>query len=335
MFTLFKYLFRNANQKEFLGANLDTRVESEKVNDVYLHDIVASINTVNWIAKPVIRTFPVYNQYQTYMCGANALSKALGIVYSLSYKTYVPFSRSDIYQRRFNRPGAGMALSDMFKIASDGVTLEQLTPKELYTDSDADNLVIENFKRDVGKIFAVNNGVYVRVNIDDIASVIQTTGKGVIIATFFNSGEWSKQFPNIVDKYLTKENALRHFVVVTDFTLVDGKKYLVAEDSAHFGGLNQRYLSEEWVNNRVYDAGYTMNFKFENGISGKPSYDGTIISVQKCLRFEGLFPVNVDYFENFGPTTRIAVGNFQKKYGLTFTQTLNDTTINKLKMLYP
>ncbi len=280
--------------------------------------------------------FPVYNQNQTSMCGANALSKALGIAYTTSYGSFIPFSRADIYQRRINKPEAGMTFPDMFKIASEGVTLEQLTPKELHSDSDADNLQIESFKREVGKVFSTNSGIYLANDIDTIASVIQTTGKGVILLTYFNAGEWSKEYPTIVDLGLNVVTALRHFVVAVDFTLVNGIKYLVVEDSAWFGGLNRRYVSEEWVKKRVYSAGYPMNFKFMVGGVKRPVYDGlTVISAQECLRFEGLFPVNVKLFEGVGPTTRKALKSFQSKYYLPQTSQLDATTIKKLHQLFP
>jgi len=337
MFTLLKYLLRNENPPTYLGANLDVRSVEEKSNDIHFKDIVASANAVDWTTKTNLRSFPVYNQYNTAMCGANALSKALGIAYSTSYKSYVGFSRADIYQRRFNKPSGGMSLPDMFKIASEGVTLEQLTPLDIRKDSDADNLVIESFKRDVGKVFSVSGGAYLSNDIETIASVIQTTGKGVILLTYFNSGEWSKETPYIVDLGLTVLKGIRHFVTAVDFTLKDGKKYLVIEDSAWFGGINRRFISEEWVNKRVYAAGYPINFKFSQGsTSTKPSFDGSIISVQKCLRYEGLFPNNISYVESLGPITKKALALFQSKHGLMpLTSTLSPETISKLKELYP
>jgi len=50
--------------------------------------------------------------------------------------------------------------------------------------------------------------------------------------------------------------------------------------------------------------------------SGRPRYTGSIISLQKCLRAEGFFPNEIEYTENFGPITRQAVIEFQRKYKL-------------------
>lgn len=335
MFTVLKYLLRTNNQQSFLGALLDNRSDKEKENDIHVHDIVAYVNAVDWKEKTNIRKFPDYNQYNSYMCGANALSKYQGIAYSTSYGDFIPFSRIDIYQRRINKPEPGMRMDDMFKIASEGITLEQLTPKTVYEDKDADNYKIEDFKREVGKIFATSTGINVPINIDTIASVIQTTGKGVVLLTYFNSGEWSKEKPYIIDKSLTVYDGLRHFVVATDFTLINGVKYLVIEDSAWFGGINRRMLSEEWVNKRIYSAMYSMKFKFQKDTTNKPVYDSTsIISAQQCLRSEGLFPTNVSFINSFGPVTKKAVTDFQIRYNLPVTSQLDEATKNKLHQLY-
>jgi hypothetical protein len=337
MFTLLKYLFRNANQVE-TGALLDTRKVEEKVNDVHFKDIVATANAVNWVTKTSYRSFPQYDQKQSFMCGANALAKALGIAYSTRYGTYVPFSRADIYQRRINRPQAGMAMYDMFRIAGEGVTLEQLTPKTIWTDYDAESLLIENFKHEVGKVFAISGGVYLPADMETIASVIQTTGKGVILLIYFLGGEWSKEYPTIVNPSLTLNDpsSLHHFIVATDFGVENVGKVLKIDDSAAFGGLFDRKITNDWITKRVAGAGYPMAFKFSVGVNDRPSYDGlTIISAQKCLRFEGLFPLNVDYFESVGPTTRISLEAFQKKYGLTATKYLDEPTKAKLRTLYP
>ena len=336
-FTFLKYLLRNTNQPKELGAVIDIRPEEEKKDDVHFTDIVATANAVDWKEKTNWRSFPVLNQYNSMMCGANALAKALGIAYSITYGVYIAFSRADIYQRRINRPSAGMIMNDMFRIASEGVTLEQLTPKEIRTDYDAETLIIENFKHKVGEVFAINGGVYVDSHdMEAVASIIQTTGKGIIFFMFFNSGEWSRRFPVIIDKYLnvSAPDTLRHFIVGVDYGLIQGKKYLRIEDSAWFGGLSERFVDEAWLKARGYQAGYPMRFKFQIGDGDKPSYDNvTIISAQKCLRYEGFFPINVDYFENLGPTTRKGLAAFQTK--LPVTSQLDEATKNKLRQLYP
>lgn len=333
---LLRFFYKDDIRTDFTGALVDNRPEEEKKDDIHFKDIVASANAVVWKEKKEWRTFPKLDQWQSFMCGANVLAKAMGVSFFLKFGTYINFSRADIYQRRFNRPSPGMTLADLFRIASEGVTLEQLTPKEIYTDADADTLLIESYKRKVGEVFSVSGGVYLPSDMETMASVIQTTEKAIILLTFFNSKEWSREYPLVIDTKLKVTDGLRHFVAAVDFGLVNGKKHLKIEDSAKFGGLYERKLDEEWVSRRVYGAGYLMNFKFQVGVGDRPTYDGmTIISTQKCLRFEGLFPINIDYFENLGPSTRIAIKAFQKKYSLAETSQLDAGTQNKLRQLFP
>jgi hypothetical protein len=339
MIDFFKKLFSlKTTPPPFTGALPDDRQPSERVNDVHFSEIVAMANAVNWTTKDpsLFRQFPILNQYQSFMCGANALSKAWGISLSQKYGKYVQLSRGDIYNRRINSPQAGMLLYDMFTIASFGATLEQLTNEVIESDADSAALQIDSLERAVGSGFAINQGIYVSNDIDTIASVIQTTGKGVILLTYFLSSEWSAYNPTIQNRLLgsSDPSALLHYVVAVDYTLYNGVKSLVVEDSAWFGGLNRRIISEDWVENRVIQGAYPMNFKY--GTTGtKPQYDGvTITSAQRCLQYDGDFPLNISIAENWGPTSRASGLKFQQKYGLPQTGLLDEQTKNMLHRLF-
>jgi hypothetical protein len=129
--------------------------------------------------------------------------------------------------------------------------------------------------------------------------------------------------------------ALKHYVTAVDWTLYNGQKCLIVEDSAWFGGLNRRIITEDWVKNRVVTAAYPMNFKF-GPVSTAPSYDGvTIISAQKCLQADGDFPLNVSFAENVGPTTRASLLKFQVKYNLPQTGAIDVATQSKLHQMFP
>lgn len=340
MFTFLKYLIRNAQPSQFTGALPDDRKVEQKKDDVHFSEIVATASPVLWRekTKDTWRKFPELNQFQSLTCGANALQKALGVMFNEAYGTYLALSRAHIYQRRLNRPNGGMAMYDMFRIASEGVTLEMVVKDKLVVDADYDNAVIEPWMKKEAETWKVGTPVYLQNDIETIASVIQTTGKGVILLTYFLSGEWSKEVPYIVNSALGQydPSSLRHFVVAVDYTLYNGKKSLIIEDSAHFGGISRRVVTEDWVKKRVIGAGYLMSFKFQEKQGQRPTYDGiSIISAQRCLQYEGLFPNNISFIENVGPTTKKALSDFQKKYDIYITQTLDQQTKNKLHALYP
>lgn len=324
----------------FTGALLDMRPPEERAaNDVNFSEIVASAAPVNWQNKypDKIRKFPDSNQFYTNMCGPFSLAKSLGVMFMQKYGVYLKFFEPDIYQRRANKGSPGMSMVDLFKIAGEGVTLSDFFNATYSDDVGAEGIKIEAWQRAVGGAFAVSGNVKLPNDMETIASVIQQTGKAPIQLTYFTSPEWSKEFPVILQSNLGlfSPGCLHHFTVYTDFTLANGKM-LVSEDSAWFGGFKRRFLNADWITNRVVEIRYPMNFKFQMAAGDRPSYDGlTVISAQKCLRYEGFFPTNIDYVENVGNFTKKALQLFQQKYGLAQTQALDTATKAKLLQLYP
>jgi len=295
-------------------------------------------NNVIWTEKKRSewRTFPEMNQYNTGMCGAFSGRKLLGIMAWLKFNTWVDFSDQDIYQRRTNKPNAGMTFDDLFKIMNEGVTLKFFTPEQVMQDSDADNLNIIQAAKDIGKSFGIGKPIDVLPDIETIASIIQTTKKPLIIITYFKPEEWARENVIIKDYKIKIHdlNVCRHFVVVTDYFLWKGEKVLLINDSAWFGGYSQRLLNKDWVDNRIYGCRYAMNFKFADGVGNKPTYTKTTASLQDCLTYDGTFPENIKNRGVYGNITIQAVKDFQKKYNLEITGYLNNQTEAKLSSLF-
>lgn len=323
------------------GALPDTRTEEEKKKDYKFEELVASVNPVNWIEKSPTdwRSFPIFQQDGSGSCVAQTMAKLLGILYWLKNQVYVHFSATHVYQRRSNKPAAGMAGVDAFNIARDGVTLEVLVPSQDMTDTQMDETVIEQYKKDVGTVFKIPNYVQPPIqDIETIASIIQTTKKAVMVWFYFKIDEWTTEpsikYPNL----LNDSNALRHSVAAVDFTLYKGKKCLIIEDSwgTSHGMAGRRIVSEDFFNKRNFFAAYPMAFVFEEGIV-KPTYDGSIKSLQDCLKHYGTFPTNVESTGFYGPVTIKAVNLFQVKEGLhpTGTGIVGPQTTTRLKLLYP
>lgn len=315
------------------GALIDTRPPEEKAKDFQVKEIVAAAAPVNWIEKPQSqwRKFPIFNQNGSGSCVAQTEAKELGILRYLKDQVYVHFSATDIYQRRVNKPGAGMGAIDARSIAAKGVTLEVLTPSQNLSDSQMDNVVVEPYKRSVGEVFSVPNYLeLVAGNIDSIASMIQATNKGAMVWFYFTYDEW-KEKPVIVNPALSlyDEKALKHSVTAVDFALVNGVKSLIIEDSwgdqAGYNG--QRVITEDFFKKRNWYASYLMSFKFDTP-STKPIHtfnldlefgmtSAEVVALQDCLKYEGLFPSNGSSTGYFGAITKKAVQGFQTKYNVT------------------
>jgi hypothetical protein len=261
----------------------------------------------------------------------------LGAMYQEKNGTYVHFSATHVYQRRSNKPSGGMIGVNALDIAREGVTLEELVPSQMMTDAQMDGVKIPEYKHEVGKIFKVSNYLVIKtMDIDTIASIIQTTGKPVMVWYWFKHDEWTDK-PNVKYPTLSVQDGSRHSVTAVDFCLINGKKHLIIDDSwgTRYGEKGQRAISEDFHKKRNFFAAYMTNFKFADGEqqqdSSKPKYTFTkdleyipsapivynqpdVVALQDCLRFEGCFPVNSKSTGYFGSVTKSAVEKFQVKH---------------------
>ena len=221
---------------------------------------------------------------------------------------------------------------DVFNVAKKGVTLEVLVPSQNLNDSQMDGIKIEKYKEDVGGIFKIDNYITLPIkDIDTVASVLQVTNKAVMVWFFFENSEWAKNTPTIdnpnLDLYAS--GTARHSVTAVDFTLVNGKKTIVIEDSWGFwnGFSGQRTITEDFFKARNFFAAYPMSFSFDGTVVPKPQHNflinmqlnqmsDEIKVLQDCLKYEGLFPSNIDSSGFFGAITKNAVQAFQLKYNI-------------------
>ncbi len=331
-----KYMSKNKKREfteGYAGAIIDDRPIDQREKDYKFEEIVVTANSVNWVEKPQSewRKFPIYDQDGSNSCVAQTLAKILGIMYWLKNQCYVHFSATHIYQRRANRPGPGMLGVNAFEIARDGVTLEELVPSQKMNDSQMDGVVIPKYKIDVGSIFKIPKYIQPPIgDIETIASIIQTTGKGVMVWFYFQSDEWIDT-PEVKNPTLNlySANTIKHSITAVDYGLVNGKKSIISDESwgNKYGINGQRVITEDFFKKRNWFAAYPMNFCFEEE-KEKPKYifendlqfgmQGLkdIVALQDCLKYENLFPTNVESTGTFGAITKVAVEKFQEKYDI-------------------
>lgn len=340
------------------GANLDTRSDEEKAKDYQLQELVSAPAPVQWVEKPRTewRSFPIFNQDGSGSCVAQTMAKIMGVMYWLKNKVYVHFSATDIYQKRSNKPSGGMGGVEVFTIAQKGATLEVLVPSQSMTDAQMDAIQIEQYKEDVGSIFKIGNYVMLPIgDIETVASTIQATGKPVMVWFFFENSEWGKDVPVITNPNLDKNapTTARHSVTAVDFTLYQGKKALVIEDSWGFWGgfTGQRIITEDFFKARNFFAAYSVSFKFDEAAIPKPKHTFDIDMdfgqtseeikwLQNVLKYEGLFPANVESSGYYGAVTKKGVQSFQLKYKVVANEsepgygTVGPKTRAQLNLLY-
>jgi len=322
------------------GALIDDRPKEAKAKDYRFEEIVASAAPVQWRKKSAseIRKFPIFDQGRSGSCVAQTGKKMKGVYAYLKTGVFFPVSASHIYQRRSNKPSGGMIGINCFEIMQKGTSPAVFATDEKMSDAQMDAIRVPAFGEHVGKAFAIGNYMVVGTrDIDLIASIIQETGKAVMVWFYFEHNEWTERprvkNPNL-DLYAGA--TARHSVAAIDFTLTeDGKKALVIDDSwgPNAGnGAGQRIVDEDFYRARNWFAAHFMNFAYENGEepSGKPRHtflrdlefsaivknDAEVVALQECLKWEGLFPANVESTGYFGSITRKAVEGFQRKYDI-------------------
>jgi hypothetical protein len=114
-----------------------------------------------------------------------------------------------------------------------------------------------------------------------------------------------------------------------DFTLYNGKKCLIIEDSwgPNYGKGGQRIITEDFHNARNWFVAHPMTFKFEETpvppvVLPKLTKDlqfgmtdAEVKILQDILKTKGLFPINISS-NYFGTITLKAVKEYQSKNGL-------------------
>lgn len=331
-----EFKFFRGDPEPFPGAILPTQEQIDEMPKL-IGELVASANPVIW--KPLdiskVPQYPVYSQNGSSSCVAMSFSLIATILYKIRTGNTVMFSPSWIYQQRVNKPREGMIGTDAFTIAAKGMLPEVLMPSQDLTEEQINKVPKHPWFSKIADNFAFEDKpVYLPTkDIETVASVIQTTGKPVNVWYEFLRAEWTS-IPVILGLL---GNLLRHSVVAIDYGMYEGSKAIAIQESWGIGATQFgviRIIKENFHNARNLFAAYPRRFKFDV-TNDKPSYDGTIVSFQRCMRSIGLFPIEVPFIESWGPLTTDACRSFQAKYGIQQTGTLGPVTKAKLMELYP
>lgn len=330
---------------QYNGIAEDTRTPEDKAKD-FIHEELFSAPLVAVWTEREPRKFPIKNQDGSGACVAFATAKILGIDEVYEGREYIELSPRDIYVRRANKDTMGMFLPNALEIArKHGCTLESLLPSEDKGETamnskdditDATDLIALKYK----------SAGYVEIPVTmEAIGAITSMGKGVLLGHRFDYEEWLDT-PIVIP---TSKRSCGHGTAGVDNVLRDGKKYIVMDDSwgphqAHFG---QRHLSDDWIKNRVFYAGYTMNFIYNDNQIPKPKHTFTkwlkrgdknsdVVALQDILKYEGMFPLNVESTGLYGPATQRGVKAFQQKYLKTNNggKQAGPATVAKLNELY-
>jgi len=334
MLDFLKKLFGKQEEIQFLGI-LDTTIPT--TNTIEFKEAVAKASQVTWTEKTPDkwRTFSPQDQYRSSSCVAFTIAKIAQVLYYLKTSRKIKFSPGWIYKQRTPKV-EGMGIDNAINIAGGGLPTEELYPSEGLNEVEINNLPNLPYADGVAKEFAISvNWVNLPLDFDTVASSIQNTDKAIMLwFEFGGNGEW---FGNPIPNIRLRNTIYRHSVTAVDITKYNGTQYIVIEDSAEVVGTfgHRRLISREFFTNRCILARYPLNFKFDAVTAIKPSYDGSIKSLQDCLKHFGTFPSNIPSTGVFASITIQAVKDFQRANNIQQTGGIGPITNAKLVELFP
>lgn len=332
----------------------DTRTEEEKAKD-YKMEEVASASPVVWVEKSEAewRKFPIMNQNSTSSCVAHAIAKCIGVQAFIEDGKYLDLSRRFVYSNRDNKPQEGMHFAQAMEyIRKVGIPLEALVPSENLTEAQMnDNSDIRRYIVRIANIFKTLGYVQMPFDIETIASTI-ASGKAALLGFTFSRDEWTA-FPKILREGTPP---LRHAVAGVDYTLYQGKKHILIEDSwgANTAINGRRLINAEFIEKRCIFSGYFLNLEVNTDpTQPKPEHIFTVPMeygqqsdeikfLQEVLQYENVMADDIPRTGYYGELTRKGVLAFQQNYQVDTSENLvtldgkkvGPKTITKLNELY-
>ena len=315
--------------KIYNGA-IDNQSESQKARNYKFEEVCAGS------ATPIFEERPYYNilkqrfQNGSGSCVTQTMANEVFKILYQKYGNEVEVSAAYPYQKRNNPNMGGCSSIDIYDIFPKlGNVLECLMPSQNMGDTEMMKIPCLNFMVDLAKLYNFKR-IALPLDFDTVVATMQQTGKCVMLWFHFTGKEWYREIPIVLNEYPTGGHSVAGFDGIKE----NGKDYItIAEtykpETADKNGV--RKISREYFNARCFLASYLINFKLETATIERPHFDYSIISAQKCFKFEGLFPLNVNEVENWGNITRSACKKFQLRYNI-FPALGNFGSITKAKL---
>lgn len=306
---------------DYIGVLPDRRTAKEKAKDWQADELLSAglvAPKFRKVSKGKWKKYTVRDQDGSGSCVSQALAKGFEVLYKKETGKTVQFSATPIYQKRRNKPDAGMYIIDAFEIAvKHGTCPEKNCPSQKMTDKQMDAVVLPSNFEDINNFLDAIAFVSIKKDFDFIAHWVEQNGYAQLhIAADRKS--WSRDFP----KLGSTNRGVRHAIAVIDAVTYEGVQYIVIEDSwGEFGEFKgQRLISREVFNDMFtsaagftvlkYDVSDTKFSRFETPLEfGQKMPE--IVRLQDFLKARGFFPSNQESTGYYGHVTALAVYNFQ------------------------
>lgn len=323
------YILSFLRKKYPTGVLQDPRDAADKLCD-YLHEERLPVKVDDPFSNQKIVESPYLyeNQAGTFSCVPHGVGLALAIERKTDNGVYARLSWLFGYRLRSNYPSEGSWFQDIFNIYRKwGAPLYSSLPTAPnMTEAQANSVVCTAQMYTEAELYR-GNEYYMFESPNDFEEIARVAQRGhaVPILIYSRLGEWSRQYP-IIESALELFGApVRHCVCILPYSgfTEGGTRFVVAQDSAWFGGIKLRYLSEAFIKSRCYAAGYWDTVK-TLPTGAYPKYTFTkvlkygssgpeVTAMQKLFIAEGLLPDDLasGYFAG---RTLAALHAFQNKY---------------------
>lgn len=330
---------------KLLGVLPDTRTPEQKEFDI-THDEIFGASVPTYLpskeaASKYVGAFPIDDQQGTSSCVAHGKVLALSIflfLQNLTGAAFVQLSSMFVYRNRVNYPQEGMipASADS-QVEQSGAPLyaDMPTPQ---TEDEANALPVPDAA--TTKAAQVLAGVkWVTLvdptDIDTMAYVANSLNLPLNILIYATEAEWSQADVDIITQGLSQDDPtaiVRHCISIlpaSAFTDPSGTNRVIIQDSADFGGIYFRTVSEAFIKARCYECAYPISLDSAftlarpkvqlNADLTVGSTGPDVVALQQCLQYMGYLPnvVNGAPFTATGTyagMTKAAVLQLQNEY---------------------
>lgn len=312
--------------EHFTGLLPDNRTDEQKAKDWNTSEVYAMgslDNTFRIVKEGEWKKYQVRNQDGSGSCVANTVAKMLEIKRFMGKGDSIKFSHAPIYGKRSNKPSAGMIGVNALELATKYSSCKETdVPSENMNDEQLDAIKLPSNFEELNNLVVPTNYATCPVDFDYIAGIVNKEGCAMIwVNTDYQS--WCKDIPSVGGK----KNVVVHSITAMDAIMLDGKEYLVVEDSwGKFGKYNgQRLISREFFKDAVWFAGTLFDFKYDitdeqfapfNTVMEYGQTSAEIKRLQTLLQARGFFPAGQACTGYFGGVTARAVYLMQVKYSV-------------------
>lgn len=329
--TWFLNLFKPNKKTYYTGVNPDTRTEAARALDYIHEERVMPASGIVPYSNPQLTKSPYFyeNQWQVGSCEPHGVGLALAIERFKEIGVYQRLSWLFNYRLRSVYPEPGCFLQDVFnKYQMHGAPVYQELP-DVTSEEEATAVQITPQMTLDGAVFkGLAYFLIANANNIDTLNAIADQEHAVAITLFATYQEWAQEYPAVVIPSLKITDAsavVNHCVCVLPNSgfMLNGKRYLAIQDSAWFGNYMLRYVSEDFIEARVYSAGYwDKALLLGTGPRPKHVFMSTLVPgmrnaevqiMQQLLISEYMLPSDcaTGYF---GGMTLAGVHAFQEKY---------------------